>query len=88
MPNTNLEVLQNSVGTEFVECPNCSKMYLLKNDKGEEQEVPGKCRRCECPMDKEKAIVFSNEQAANYGIKKARQPVVATADRGTAALKR
>jgi len=38
-------------------------MYSTTNEKGEQQDIPGKCRRCGCPMDERKALEFSEEQA-------------------------
>ena len=51
-------------GIEVAFCPNCSKMYPMKNEKGEEQDLPGNCKRCTCPMDESRQKEFSEQQAA------------------------
>ena len=50
-------------GVQNACCPNCSKMYRLTDEKGQENELPTKCKRCGSPMDFEKAQAFSEAQA-------------------------
>ena len=50
-------------GVQNACCPNCSKMYRLFDEKGQENELPTKCKRCGSPMDFEKAKAFSEAQA-------------------------
>lgn len=63
-----LATKESTNGQLYVKCPNCSKMYGWTMDNGKlvEQEVPGKCRRCGCPMDEKKALEFSEEQARKH----------------------
>ena len=58
-----LRTKEGTDGRMHTMCPNCSRMYSTTNEKGEQQDIPGKCRRCGCPMDERKALEFSEEQA-------------------------
>ena len=62
-----LEITMPNVGdgkTEYVHCPNCSKMYMLTNSEGESQTLPANCSRCRCPVeDSAKARRFMDEAA-------------------------
>ena len=58
-----LRTKEGTDGRMHTMCPNCSRMYSDTNEKGEQIEIPSKCRRCGCPMDERKALEFSEEQA-------------------------
>ena len=47
----------------YVKCANCSRMHPTTDEKGEQLDIPGKCRRCGCPMDKKKALEFADAEA-------------------------
>jgi len=44
-------------------CPHCGRLYPKMDEKGQGNELPSKCKRCGCPMDSEKALVFGEQQA-------------------------
>ena len=46
------------------QCPNCSRMYPMIDDKGERIEPPRICRRCGSPMDATAGLKFIDQQAA------------------------
>ena len=58
-----LRTKEGTDGRMHTMCPNCSRMYSDTNEKGEQIEIPTKCRRCGCPMDSEKALAFSDAEA-------------------------
>ena len=60
-----LATKEGTDGRTHVKCPNCSRMYATTDEKGEQLDVPGKCKRCSCPMDARLALAFSEEQARN-----------------------
>ena len=45
------------------QCPYCTRAYPMKDEEGHTLECPGKCRRCECPMDIVRALEFANSEA-------------------------
>jgi len=58
-----LATKEGTDGRTHAKCPNCSRMYATTDEKGDQLDVPGKCKRCSCPMDASKALAFSEEQA-------------------------
>ena len=48
-------------------CPNCSKMYPVEDTDHKQLDLPVKCSRCGSPMDDQRALAFSEEQAKAYG---------------------
>lgn len=51
-------------GVQCAMCPHCSKLYARTDEKGQPNELPTKCKRCGSPLDADKAIAFSDAQAA------------------------
>ena len=54
--------------TEYVHCPNCSKMYRVVDADGNSDTLPANCKRCGCPVeDSPKALKFMDDFAkANH----------------------
>lgn len=47
----------------YAQCPNCSRLHATTDDKNVPVDVPSKCRRCQCPMDKTQAVQFADANA-------------------------
>ena len=45
------------------QCPNCSKAYPMQDEDGRSLQCPGRCARCDCPMDIEQAKKFADAEA-------------------------
>jgi hypothetical protein len=48
---------------QCVSCPNCSRMFTVRDVKGDRYEVPTACRRCGSPMDEENAKAWAAAEA-------------------------
>ena len=50
------------------QCPHCSRMYTMKDERGQEIEAPRICRRCNSPMDAVAGAKFTDQLAVQEAV--------------------
>lgn len=61
-----VEIVEVNIAREnkdAARCPYCSMLYPAVNEEQKPLRYPEECGRCGCPMDRELARVFANEEA-------------------------